>query len=316
MYLDEVVFTITDKEGFVEIDHAIIPLILDIINVYFNLYILIPAFFRKRKYPMYSLLTLLGVVFTVVLTLYYVYKGSGETPYLEDYIASSIGTATLLATAIAIKIGKYSFEQKKLTDQLRLDQSKLELNYLKQQVNPHFLFNVLNTINVQSQSDPKSVSKTVLELSDMLRYQIYDAGNSETVPINKEIEFLKNYSSLEKIRRKNLSLGWKQKSNIPKTRITPFLFLPLVENAFKHSKSLTEQDTFVNISWDFEDSNLKFCVENSIGDVANKEGGFGIDNLKKRLEILYPESYDLELSIKDRTHIACLSIKINESNNN
>ena len=252
----------------------------------------------------------------MILTLLYVYSGSGVSPYIEDYIASSIGTLTLLATAIAIKFGKYSFEQKKLTDQLRLDQSRLELNYLKQQVNPHFLFNVLNTINIQSQSDPKSVSKTVLELSDMLRYQIYDAGNSDTVPLNKEIDFIRNYSSLESIRRKNLKLEWSQNSQIPKIRITPFLFLPLVENAFKHSRSLSEEETSIKITWKWDNGNLEFCVSNSIGNVANIEGGFGIENLKKRLEILFPGKYDLKLSVKDRMHLACLRIKINESYNN
>ncbi len=315
MYLDELFFTVMYEDGMLDIDYAVVPLILDVILVYINLYVLYPRYFKSKKYISYFIFSIVLVIADVGITLLYIYFGESVDPYFEDLIASLIGTITLLATAVAIKIGKDSYEQRKVTEQLKLDQTKMELNYLKQQINPHFLFNILNTINIQSISHPESVSDTVLQLSDMLRYQIYEAGKSDTVTLKKEIEFLNNYASLEKVRRNNLKLEWNVHSAIPNVRITPFLFLPLVENAFKHSVSISEEEVLIKIDWIFQSGNLVLSVQNTIGTYKNNEGGFGIDNLRKRLELLYPKKHNLEFSISNNTHKAILEMTINESNN-
>ncbi len=316
MYFDEVFFTISDKEGFQDLETVLIPLVLDIIIVYINFYILIPVFLNKKKYVSYFAITIGSIVVSVALT--FVLLGGLEFwPDLYSIMGTLIATFTLLATAIAIKIGKHSYEQLKITEQLKLSQSKLELNFLKQQINPHFLFNVLNTIHIQSKTDSSSVSDTVLQLSDLLRYQIYDAGASESVPLSKEIDFIKNYVLLEKLRRTNLDLQLSISDELPKIRITPFLFLPLIENAFKHSRSISDQKCIIDISFTSKNSSLELTVSNSIGDTQDKEnGGFGIDNLKKRLNLLYPSQYVLDLSIKNGLFISTLILTLNESHNN
>ena len=317
MYFDEVLFTIISEEGLKDLEYAILPFILDVVIVYLNLYVLIPRYLQVKKYLTYSIFSIMSVVFNVALMTLYFALQENEMPYPEDIVASIISTMTLLATAVAIKIGKNLYVQQKETELLRLEQSKLELNYLKQQVNPHFLFNVLNTIHIQSQTNPQEVSETVLQLSDILRYQIYDAGKSKTVPLKKEIDFLNNYAALEQTRRKNLMLNWKSPSIVPTVRVTPFLFLPLIENAFKHSRSTTESVQTINVHWEIYEGRIILKVENSIGDFQeDNDGGFGVDNLRKRLELLYPKRHTLKLSIKKNTFESILELETDEGYNN
>ena len=316
MYLDEVLYTFLETDGMEDLDLFFIPFVLDVITVYVNLYWLIPRLLNENKYISYLMASILTVFTNVSLILLYIYLPEEGSPHWDEFVSSFIATITLLATAIAIKVGKYSFEQQKTTEKLQFEQSKLELNYLKKQINPHFLFNVLNTIHIQSISEPGSVSETVHQLSDLLRYQIYEAGSSETVLLSKEIDFLENYVSLEKIRRSNLTVNWSEFDAIPKIKITPFLFLPLIENALKHSRSINEDPSEIDISWMHKNGVLKLDVANSLGDAKDEEsGGFGIDNLKKRLEFLYPGRYNFIMSIENGKFVSSLQLTINESHN-
>ena len=311
LYADELLITIIREDGMEDLDLAIIPLLFDIAIVYFNLYVLFPKYLIRKRYILYFLISILTVVFNISVVLSYAYWPDQLFPYPEDFVGTFISTITLLATAVAIKLGKYFYEQKKSAEQFKLEQSKLELNLLKQQVNPHFLFNVLNTIHIQSQTEPKEVSATVLHLSELLRYQIYEAGSSEKVALKKEMDFLKNYLSLEELRRSNFQIKWDHPDHIPNIRITPFLFLPLIENAIKHSKSTTEEETVVAILWDYDADRLTLEVSNTIGDVAyEEEGGFGIENLKKRLDILYGKKYALKMSVKEGIYLSKLELHL------
>lgn len=316
LYADELLYTFIDPEGVQDLDILLASVLLDFLMVYFNLYYLIPKFIRQEKYLTYLSLSSLTVIVNVVIMNFYNSYYFEMEMALDDYVSWFITNATLLATAVAIKIGKYAYVQKRMAEHLKLEQSKLELNYLKKQINPHFLFNVLNTIHIQSMADPKSVSQTVMQLSDLLRYQIYDAGQNERITLQKEIEFLKNYSNLEKLRRKNLALTWREQNALPKVRITPFLFLPLIENAFKHSKLLNEQNAIIDILWAYDNKQLTLEVRNTIGNANDgKSGGFGIENLKRRLELLYPGKYSLSLKEEMSLFVSKLELKIDEGNN-
>jgi len=262
----------------------ILSVLLDVAVVYINIYYLMPKFLFKSRFGTYFILTILSLVVNVLIivvssTLYY-----NEPTYPEEWVSVFISTLTLFMTAIAIKIGKYYYDQLQISRELKTSQAQLEIESLKQQINPHFLFNVLNTINIQSKIEPETVSDTVLQLSDLLRYQIYEAGQVEDVQLSKEIAFLKNYIELEQKRRDNLKVEWHADNSIPKVRVKPFLFLPLVENALKHSRKLDESDTTLTVNWSYDSNKLNLRISNTIGDVIAKDsGGFGIDNLKKRI---------------------------------
>ncbi len=309
MYLDEIMYIILAELDKVDIGFSVLGFSLDVISVYIILTFFFKWFFLKKRYFTFIIAIFILVFINVgigVMTDYYFTK---ELPYIEDWLSALINTFTLISTAVGLKIGKHYYKQLQLTQELQSSQSKLELNSLKEQINPHFLFNVLNTINVQSMNDPASVSDTVINLSDLLRYQIYEAGASDLVPLTKEVNFLKNYLNLEQMRRSNLTINWKEEASLPKMKITPFLFLPLVENAIKHSISLEEKDSNIDISWHFENEQLTLEVSNTIGNGSNgKEGGFGIANLKKRLDLLYPNNYKLDMGSNNGTFKASLQI--------
>lgn len=287
-----------------------LSLAIDIVVVCINLYVLIPQFLLKRKFAAYVTLTLVTIAIDVSIMMLAESSYYDVTTYPEEWASAFLSTLTLLMTAIAIKIGKYYYKQLQVTKELKQSQTQLEINSLKEQINPHFLFNVLNTIHIQSQTEPESVSDTVLNLSDLLRYQIYEAGESEDVLISKEISFLKNYVELEQLRRDNLKIEWQQEDKIPRIRIKPFLFLPLIENALKHSRRLDGSQSVINVKWEMQKDNISLMVENTIGDVkSNESGGFGLDNLKRRLELLYPNAFNLSLQSKSGIYIASLKIK-------
>jgi len=295
----------------------ILSVLLDVAVVYINIYYLMPKFLFKSRFGTYFILTILSLVVNVLIivvssTLYY-----NEPTYPEEWVSVFISTLTLFMTAIAIKIGKYYYDQLQISRELKTSQAQLEIESLKQQINPHFLFNVLNTINIQSKIEPETVSDTVLQLSDLLRYQIYEAGQVEDVQLSKEIAFLKNYIELEQKRRDNLKVEWHADNSIPKVRVKPFLFLPLVENALKHSRKLDESDTTLTVNWSYDSNKLNLRISNTIGDVIAKDsGGFGIDNLKKRLNLLYPSKYDMSSSSSGGLYEAQLQIDIDASNYN
>lgn len=309
MYLDEIALISLVELDRVDLWFSALGFTLDVISVYIILTFFFKWFFLKKRYFYFVLVTSVLVFVNVALVVLANYSVENELPYLENWLSALISTFTLISTAIGIKLGKYYYEQLQLTQELQSSQSRLELNSLKEQINPHFLFNVLNTINVQSMSNPASVSDTVINLSDLLRYQIYEAGASDLVPLHKEVNFLKNYLNLEQMRRSNLDINWKENGPLPKMKITPFLFLPLVENAIKHSISLEEKDSNIDISWHFQDGQLTLDVSNTIGNGSNgKEGGFGIANLKKRLDLLYPSNYKLDMGSNKGIFSASLQI--------
>lgn len=310
MYLDQITLVLLVELEQSDLWISALVFTLDVISVYIILNYFFKWFFIKKQYLYFILATIGIVVINVGIAIVADYSITKELPYPEDWLSSLIATFTLISTAIAIRMGKHYYEQLQLTQELQSSQSKLELNSLKQQINPHFLFNVLNTINIQSMSDPAAVSDTVINLSDLLRYQIYEAGASDQVSLKKEVSFLKNYLNLEKMRRSNLSINWEESGSVPKIKITPFLFLPLVENAIKHSISLEEKASDIDVNWLFEDETLTLKVSNTIGNGSNgKEGGFGISNLKKRLNLLYPNNYKLDMGSSNGTFNATLQIQ-------
>ena len=312
VYLDYILSLIlVTPDDMMEYGLDLLALTLDASVVYFNLYFLMPQFLFKNKFGSYIFYTLLSLIVNVSVimassTIYY-----HEPTYPEEWVSAFISTLTLFMTAIAIKIGKYYYDQLQISKELKTSQAMLEIESLKQQINPHFLFNVLNTINIQSKIEPASVSDTVLQFSDLLRYQIYEAGQTGDVLLSKEIAFLKNYIDLEQKRRENLEVNWMIGDTIPKVRVKPFLFLPLVENALKHSRILDESDATIGVNWTFSSKKLTLKVSNTIGDVVSKEpGGFDIANLKKRLHLLYPNAHDLSSSAKYGLYEAQLQINI------
>ena len=290
---------------------------LDIVIVLIINHVLLPWFFDKKRFAVFGIcfIVLVAINMLIIFSLdifFYKYVYSWQELYTTVF-SSSITTTSIYGLALAIKLGKNAFTQREKNENLERERMKSELNYLKEQVNPHFLFNVLNSVYIQSLSDKDSVPDTVMKLSDLLRYQIYEASKKERVLLKKEIEFLKNYVDLEKLRRDRLEIDWLVEGKPEKVFVEPLIFLPLVENALKHSAGPDQGRSYVRIKWQIYPDNISMEIENSISEIRDQsEGGFGIKNLEKRLDLAYPKRHNLYTEHLDGKFMAKLTINLNE----
>lgn len=313
MYLDELFSFIGFTEPY-EMPILLIPeFALDICTVYVNIYILIPQLLNKHKYALYAGLTFLTVAINAWLILYidslYFEYEDGIGPVFINGFISTLG---VLGIAIGLKLMKNQVLQSEHNELLNREKTEVELQNLRDQVNPHFLFNVLNTIYVQTQLDAAQAGESIMILSDLLRYQIYGTSQQKLVAVRDELDFLKNYIALEELRREHLSIEWDIDLQHKKPQIAPFILLPLVENAIKHSKMIDGSTEQINLSCRLIRSNLIFKCTNTIGNLKPPAGGQGLVNLKKRLQLIYPNRHDLRLEEKDGIFIAYLSLSTDE----
>ncbi|TGE15306.1 sensor histidine kinase [Hymenobacter elongatus] len=187
-------------------------------------------------------------------------------------------------------------------DQIALERSnlELELNFLKAQINPHFLFNILNSIYVQVVDSNEPVAAQVLQLSDLMRYGLYESNHSR-VELGRELEYINSYLQLEKSRYGTQADIQFVRSGSGATTgyIAPLLLISFVENAFKHGVSKVRGRSFVHVQAAVQEGRLEFLVVNSVPaasrPAAVAAGGVGLSNVRKRLELLYPGQYALSL---------------------
>ena len=207
------------------------------------------------------------------------------------------------------------FANKKEKAAISLEKEKLdtEMKFLKSQINPHFLFNVLNNIYTLTVIKSDKAPDNLMRLSEMLRYMLYDSNDGK-VPLQKEIDYLENYISLASLKD---SRGLKIKVDFDKShadlKVAPLLLIPFVENAFKHSKIEDLKNGFINISLKTSHEHLEFYIENSISNTVfkkDKVGGIGLPNTKKRLDLLYPNRHLLSISDSEKVYSVFLKLDL------
>lgn len=193
--------------------------------------------------------------------------------------------------------------------QLQQANMRSEMEQLKSQLNPHFLFNTLNNVNVLTQTDPVKASQVLLGLSDLLRYQLYESAK-ENILLSKDIEFIRNLLALEKIRKNDFTFEVKTEGNTDNIKLPPFLFMPFVENAVKHGASSVGH-CYISVLFQIKGSQLHFSCENSKPVVkSNFPGGLGLKNIVRRLELLYPGKHQLNISDTKEKYIVQLILPI------
>lgn len=201
----------------------------------------------------------------------------------------------IILVSFVVKASELSKEKQKEMEQLKAENLRSELKMLRSQINPHFLFNALNNIYSLSISKSERTPDIILKLSNMLRYVIYEC-NEGKVPINREIDYINNYIDLQKLKDEdiqNINFVYDQSMDT----INPMLLIPFVENAFKHSKIEDVEEGWINISLQLRSGRiLDFKVENSISMGSHKKdntSGVGIENVRRRLNLLYPDKHEL-----------------------
>lgn len=208
-----------------------------------------------------------------------------------------------------------------LRDQLRMQKREselknkniqLEMDFLKAQIHPHFLFNTLNNIySLITHDENNKSAEMVSGLSSLLRYALYD-GKTEFILLEKEIGMIKDFIGLEEVRSDDMHLDVKIPNNIPAATLPPFLLLPLIENAFKHGANSQLSQPCVKIEIDILNHQLWLQVKNSFDTEYRKEnsGGLGLLNLKKRLDYYYQENYLLDTNEQNNIFIATLKLPL------
>lgn len=225
--------------------------------------------------------------------------------YSFTFILSIVGS-------IAFRIIKQKQLHEIQREKEQNEQLSAELQHLKYQIQPHFFLNTLNNIYSLTDSAPEKAKTTIHGLSKLMRYLLYTA-QSDKVTLEQELDFIKKYIDLMKIRiASDVEITTNLELDRAHQKIAPLLFIPLVENAFKHGVSATKQ-SFIHVETKWEnETTLLFMVKNSnyAKDEKDQAGsGIGIANLKKRLEILYPNGYNFQQSVNDDTFVSTLTIK-------
>ena len=285
--------------------------------VYLNLRVLIPILSRRKKVILYILLLCISLIGYGALKSvhdYYLYghvlgiPGFIHFPYNLFYNIS-IGFF-YVAFGVALHFTREWYAQREFIRKIEVEKLNTELEYLKAQLNPHFLFNSINTIYFQIDKQNQTARDTLSSFSDMLRYQLYECNGRE-VAVEKEVIYLKNYVALQRMRKdENYSITFLASDNVRGFSIAPLLLIPFVENAFKHvSHFANGNDIKIELSRD--ETHFCFKVFNTKDNQRHlkEEGGIGLRNVQRRLELIYngrhtlhvqdlPGSFQVELTLQ------------------
>ncbi|MGO4290263.1 sensor histidine kinase [Chitinophaga sp. RAB17] len=292
---------------------------------YINMNVLAPRFFFKGRYIQYlALLFLLVAIF--ILLLSYLLKAFFISPELNScwqksndragiYEGMIMLTPIILTTTMIKLIQRWMRDSERITA-LRNITLTMELNELRNQINPHFLFNMLNGIRALVHSDTEKADIVIMKLSEFLRYQLYENNEEKTLLIS-EINFLSNFLDLEKLRRDNLSVSIERHTDtsiLHRIFLPPNLFTTFVENAIKHSVNISGAASYIRINIAVNDDKIYFYCVNSTdpGYIPSEEksSGLGLANIKRRLALLYGNNYVLEIASTANEYIVKLTIPI------
>ncbi len=270
-------------------------------------FILIPFFLDKKRYLLFSIL-LIATIFVGIST-----KGNFRYDWtliskLFFFFLYTTGTGmAVFFLRRNIRIQRENSEKEKL-------QRELELNYLKEQVNPHFLFNSLNSIYALSRQQSSETPEVVMQLSELMRYQL-ESAKKDFVSLKEELEFIENYLLLEEKRlSKRCTIEFQIEGELSNYKIAPMLLIPFVENAIKHGAQATNEQSTIEVNASVKNTKLHVHVVNSKHNTVAKSTrkGMGLENVKRRLNLLYRNAHVLEINDMEKEYHVNLTIDITD----
>jgi two-component system LytT family sensor kinase len=276
---------------------------------YINSEILIPNVFQKKRIWAY-LITALGLIVLIFLfnslIAFLFFKNqyvprTGPTFQLLFFLA--------ISTAYRLISNNLKSEQEKKEQET--EKLKSELSFLRSQISPHFIFNVLNSIVSLSRRKPERVEPVVVKLSDLMRYMLYESDDAK-VTIDRESQYLRAYIELQQLRfGDDIEINFSDNHLDESQSIEPMLLIPFVENAFKHGVGMILNPT-IDINLRTENGRLIFEVKNKVNrqfkEVKDSASGIGLNNVKRRLELLYPDNHQLTIKNEDDVYVIKLVI--------
>ena len=300
-----------------------VPIIM--IVTYFTIFITVERFLLQKKYLPFALCIVGSMVFAGFLRRMVTYDVIYKVLYPERcktlFVPTKMMIDAVYVQLIAI-LGSMIYvirkwmEQQRINEALMREKVAAELALLRSQVQPHFIFNTLNNIYMLSLKSSPLTSDMIYRLSALLSYMLYDSKRP-LIEVEKEIDYIKNYINLEKIRYgERLDVQMCVVNDVRGVQVPPLLFLPLVENAFKHGVSNAVEGSWIHIDISLKKRVLMFKIENSLCDEKAQTNGFGnglgLDNLRKRLDILYPNNFELKILEDEDSHLTILKLNFAE----
>jgi two-component system LytT family sensor kinase len=314
--------------------HAIAFNAITVLAIAFNNLYLIPQFLFKRKNVALYLLCLLVLLLLAIIagSAYLQYLFAAYPPavlsdftilamefyaagdvFLERHLVALFPTLSYVLLFGLAFILRHLYTSNKKLRLSKEAQLKAELSLLKAQVNPHFLFNMMNSIYSQALTKSDDAPATILKLSEILRYNLYESSGA-SVPLSKELQMIQTYLELEHIRLENPEkVSFEQQVEDAERSIAPMLLLPIVENAFKHGMGSNIAQGFIHIYASDEPDCFTFeCINNYKQKLTKSEhSGLGLENLRRRLQLIYPNRHSLDLDVTDTLFTVRLNIKFN-----
>jgi sensor histidine kinase YesM len=290
---------------------------------YINMNILVPHFFFRGQYIRYLVLLLLVVLVCRVILSWLLNTFSTPEQVAVRMADRKLGLyeGTIILIAVVMVTTTMKLFQRWMKDNRRMAELKnitltMELNELRNQINPHFLFNMLNGIKALVRSDPDKANIVIMKLSEFLRYQLYE-NNVEKTLLRSEIKFLSNFLSLEKLRRDNLSVDICNETAprvLNLVSLPPNLFTTFLENAVKHSVDISGAESYIKVKIEVTGDKLHFSCLNSkdpeYKPSDNGNSGLGLTNIKRRLELLYSGNHYLETTSTGKEYNVKLTIPV------
>ncbi|MEK0421931.1 MAG: hypothetical protein RLZZ161_1782 [Bacteroidota bacterium] len=285
---------------------------------YVNNYYFVNRYLYSRQYVTYIVvlvLTIAATAFPISVIIHKLVNNRDLKNMVWSWnffilIALSILFSVVLSMVLKLLKNWYQGEQARR--RLQQINTETELKFLKSQINPHFLFNCLNNLYALTLKKSDLAPEVVLRLSNILRYVLYEAVDGR-VPLSKEVQYLKDYIDLEKIRLgSRAEIHFETHGNLNEAQIEPMLFLTFLENSVKHGAFNTIADAWIKIRLEATESEIVFEISNSkpsnLAETEKGQGGIGMANLKKRLDIIYPEKYTLNVKDEDTEYHVKLAL--------
>lgn len=319
-------YRIYDIYGYTGLERALIytglPTAFNLIASYTHYIFILPILFRDKNWKKYLLLLialLIPIFCARILVENQVYAQFApnedyfKTLKLSRVISTLWDTLTFLVFTGMIRFALDWFELENKRKQLENEKLNAELNYLKSQINPHFLFNTLHNLNSLVYAGARNANDVIIKLSNIMRYMIYESGK-ERVSLDSEINYMNDYIHLESIRLNNsFALDFKIDGPVDRVKIAPLVLITFLENAFKHGVSDQEADCWINVNLSVTANELRYQVSNKKIKSAKQnklKSGFGLDNVKRRLSLSYPDKHSLVVHDLDHTYTIDLTLQL------
>ena len=296
-----------------------VRILLLMVIAYLNLHHFLPRYLLKKRYVAYFTSVIVSViVYLIAQSLFdyylygYVIGPMRNSDLMEALSYNFFSTLWYIGLMLALKLSMDWYGQQLLIQKITVEKLHAEVNFLRAQVNPHFLFNALNNLYALTLKQSALAPDVVLKLSEMMEYMLYDSTDTKVL-LEKEVTYLNNYMELERLRfNADATIVLNINGELNGHEIAPLLLLPLVENAFKHGVSKQVENSWLRADIVLKEKVLTVIIENSkpVSGGRKSKGGIGLDNLRKRLELLYPGRYQFELEDRKHTFQAKLVVEL------